>query len=97
MYFLLESRLSPERQRALLRTFGNACNMLARVAGRLCPAYSSPDPSRIDVEEWLAQRDREASKLQTDTLWYAKAAFWGTISVGIVGIIVTIFAALFGK
>jgi hypothetical protein len=66
-------------------------------SGSLVPGLSSPDPSRIDIEEWLAQRDREASKLQTDTLWYAKAAFWGTISVGIAGIIVTIFAALFGK
>ena len=65
--------------------------------GSAVPGISSPDPSRIDVEEWLAEKDREASKLQVDTLWYAKAAFGGTISVGVAGIIVTIVAALFGK
>jgi hypothetical protein len=62
-------------------------------SGSAVPGISNPDPSRIDVEEWLAEKDREASKLQADTLWYAKAAFWGTISVGIAGIIVTIIAS----
>jgi hypothetical protein len=66
-------------------------------SGSIVPGISSPDPLRIDVEEWLALKDREASKLQSDTLWYAKAAFWGTVVVGVAGIIVTIFAALLGS
>jgi hypothetical protein len=89
-------------QLAILNKLG-ASNVRPRLqyAGAGCgsavPGISSPDPSRIDVEEWLAEKDREASKLQADTLWYAKAAFWATISVGVAGIIVTMVAALFGK
>jgi hypothetical protein len=46
-----------------------------------------------DVEDWLAKKDREASKLQTDTLWWAKAA----ALIGLGGIIVAVLVAVFGK
>jgi hypothetical protein len=39
--------------------------------------------TRGDVEQWLAERNREATKLQLDTLWWAKAAKAGERSGGI--------------
>jgi hypothetical protein len=102
MRFMLVGMPLTPAQLAILNKLG-ASNVRPRLqyagagSGSAVPGISSPDPSRIDVEEWLAEKDREASKLQTDTLWYAKAAFWGTISVGVAGIIVTILAAVFGK
>jgi hypothetical protein len=71
--------LTPE-QIDILEKLGpsNVRNRLeyARVAGTsVLPGLRSHD----DVEEWLSQKDRQASKLQADTLRYAKAAFWGTV------------------
>jgi hypothetical protein len=40
--------------------------------------------TRGDVEDWLAEQDREAAKRQIDTLWWAKAATW----IGVAGILV---------
>jgi hypothetical protein len=40
--------------------------------------------TRSDVEEWLAEKSREATKLQLNILWWAKAAFW----VGVTSILV---------
>jgi hypothetical protein len=93
--------LSPE-QINLLNKMG-APNVRQRMQhagagdGSIVQGLGNPWMSRGDVEEWLAEKDREASKLQADTLWWAKAAFWGTVSVGIVGIVVTIVAALLAK
>jgi hypothetical protein len=42
--------------------------------------------TRSDVEEWLAEKSREATKLQLNILWWAKAAFW----VGVTSILVTL-------
>ncbi|SHN87173.1 hypothetical protein SAMN05444170_7043 [Bradyrhizobium erythrophlei] len=52
-----------------------------------------PEVSHSDVEGWLAKKDSEASKLQADTLWWAKAA----ALIGLVGIIVAVLVAVFGK
>jgi hypothetical protein len=46
--------------------------------------------TRGDVEEWLAEKGREAAKLQLDILWWAKAAAW----IGLIGILVTIAIAV---
>jgi hypothetical protein len=46
-------------------------------------ARASP---RSDVEEWLAEKSREAIKLQLNILWWAKPAFW----VGVTSILVTL-------
>lgn len=48
------------------------------------------DLTRSDVEAWLAEKDRAARRLQSDTLWWAKAAAW----IGIAGIVVAIAIAL---
>jgi hypothetical protein len=49
--------------------------------------------TRGDVEDWLAEQDREATKRQMDTLWWAKAAAW----IGAAGILVAIVIAALGK
>jgi hypothetical protein len=49
--------------------------------------------TRGDVEEWLAERTREAAKLQLDTLWWAKAAAWISGIVGGICILVAIALA----
>jgi hypothetical protein len=49
------------------------------------------DMTRGDIEEWLAEQSRKASKQQDDILWWAKAATW--VAVG--GIVVaTVIAGL---
>jgi hypothetical protein len=48
--------------------------------------------TRSDVEEWLAQEDRAAQKLQLDILWWAKAA----ACLGAVGIVVAVAIAAVG-
>jgi|HubBroStandDraft_4_1064222.scaffolds.fasta_scaffold146036_2 hypothetical protein len=42
--------------------------------------------TRGDVEEWLAEKSQEATKLQRDILWWAKAATW----IGVTNILVMI-------
>ena len=42
--------------------------------------------TRGDVEEWLAEKSQEDSKLQHDILWWAKAATW----IGVRSILVMI-------
>jgi len=42
--------------------------------------------TRGDVEEWLAEKSQEDSKLKHDILWWAKAATW----VGVTSILVMI-------
>jgi hypothetical protein len=84
-----EMPLTPA-QLAMLNKLG-AANVRPRLqyagagSGSAVPGISSPDPSRIDVEEWLAEKDREASRLQADTLWYAKARFGGRFWSGLLG------------
>jgi hypothetical protein len=61
------------------------------------PGADSPVPglgpgfgmARGDVEGWLAEQDREATKRQIDTLWWAKAAAW----ISAAGILVAIVIA----
>ena len=69
-------------QLAILNKLG-ASNVRPRLqyagagSGSAVPGISSPDPSRIDVEEWLAEKDRETSKLQADTLGMREGSFLG--------------------
>jgi hypothetical protein len=59
-------------------------------AGSVVPGLGpSIGMTRGDVEEWLAERSQEATKLQLDILWWAKAA----TLIGGVGILVTIAIA----
>jgi hypothetical protein len=46
--------------------------------------------TRSDVEEWLAEKNREAAKLQLNIFWWAKA---GALIAGI-GILVAIVIAI---
>ena|SRR5579872_996418 len=46
------------------------------------------DVVRREVEDWLYDKDRETAKLQTDILWWAKAATWiGGLSLLVVVVI----------
>jgi hypothetical protein len=42
--------------------------------------------TRGDVEEWLAEKNQEVTKLQLNILWWARAATW----VGLTSILVTV-------
>src|SRR6266480_2474056 len=64
--------------------------------GSVVPGLGNGMISRGDVEDWLTEQERKATSLQARTLWWAKAAFWGTVSVGVTGIIATVVIALFG-
>jgi hypothetical protein len=46
--------------------------------------------TRGDVEDWLAEQNRDANELQLRILWWAKAAAW----IGIAGIPVAILTAV---
>jgi len=46
---------------------------------------------RGDVEDWLAERDRESDKREADTLFFNKAAAW---MAGLALVVSTIFALL---
>ena len=46
---------------------------------------------RGDVEDWLAERDRESDKREADTLFFNKAAAW---MAGLALVVATIFALL---
>jgi hypothetical protein len=48
---------------------------------------------RGDVEDWLAERVRESAKLEADTLFFTKAAFW----IGGLGLLVAIIIALLDR
>jgi hypothetical protein len=62
--------------------------------GSIVPGLGRPkDLLRGDVEEWLAEKDKEAAKLQQKTLAWARAAAW----ISIVGIVVAVVLALIGK
>jgi hypothetical protein len=49
--------------------------------------------TRGDVEDWLAEQDREAAKQRVDTLWWAKTAAW----ISALGILVAIAIAALGR
>jgi hypothetical protein len=49
--------------------------------------------TRGDVEEWVAEQTRAATKLQIDTLRWAKAAAW----IGVAGIAVSAALAVLDK
>jgi hypothetical protein len=42
--------------------------------------------TRSAVEDWLAEKSQEATRLQLKILWWARAAFW----VGVTSILVTL-------
>lgn len=52
---------------------------------------------RGDVEEWIAERNAAADRLQSQTLWWAKAAAWIAGLIGIVGIVVAVLIAVNNK
>jgi hypothetical protein len=59
-------------------------------AGSVVPGLGpSFDMTRGEVEEWLAEKSQEATKLQLNILWWAKAAAW----IGFAGILVAIAIA----
>jgi hypothetical protein len=45
--------------------------------------------TRGDVEEWLVEKSQEATKLQRDILWWAKAATWVGVTIILVMIALT--------
>jgi hypothetical protein len=61
--------------------------------GSVVPGLLDGMISRGDVEDWLAERSREATKLQSDTLWWAKAAAW----IAGISILVSVLVSLIGK
>ncbi len=53
--------------------------------GALVPGLLDDNQLRGDVEDWLAERNRQSDKLQAETLWWAKATaarleWWGQLS-----------------
>jgi hypothetical protein len=49
--------------------------------------------TRSDVEDWLAERSKEAAQQQSDILWWAKAAAY----ISAAGIVIAVIIALLGK
>jgi hypothetical protein len=50
------------------------------------PGLGPGGMTRSAVEDWLAEKSQEATKLQHDILWWAKAATW----IGVTSILVMI-------
>jgi hypothetical protein len=78
----MEQRLSL-LQIERVEAFGEpAVDRSEEIEGLIALALISPEPrhahrrapgpvSHSDVEDWLGKKDREASRLQADTLWWA--------------------------
>jgi hypothetical protein len=67
-------------------------------AGAMVPALGRGyGMDRGDVEDWLAERTRETEKMQSDTLWWAKAAAWIGAIGSAVGVVVAIIIAALGR
>jgi hypothetical protein len=81
------NRLGIENVKLKLSYAGPGAGSVVRGLG---PGYGM---TRGDVEDWLAEQDREAARRQIDTLWWAKAAAW----IGAAGILVAIVIAALGK
>jgi hypothetical protein len=63
----------------------------------LVPGLLDDNQLRGDVEDWLAERNRQSDKLQAETLWWAKAAAWIAGAFGVIGTVVAIGVAFLGK
>jgi hypothetical protein len=77
-------RLAPDKIRSKLASAG---------AGRdaIVPGLGNGMMLRGDVEDWLAERDRESAKREADTLSFNKAAAW---MAGLALLLATIIALL---
>jgi hypothetical protein len=62
------------------------------VIGSFGPGFSM---TRGDVEEWLVEKSQEATKLQRDILWWAKAATWVGVTIILVMIALTALSYIF--
>ena len=59
--------------------------------GATVPGLGNGMMLRGDVEDWLAERDRESDKREADTLFFNKAAAW---MAGLALVVATVFALL---
>src|SRR5262249_30432656 len=79
-------RVGPENVRSKLAYSGTG-------RGATVPGLGKGMMLRGDVEDWLAERVRESAKLEADTLFFTKAAFW----IGGLGLLVAIIIAQFDR
>jgi|GEM_PF-4919834 hypothetical protein len=79
-------RVGPENVRSKLAYAGTG-------RGATVPGLGKGMMLRGDVEDWLAERVRESAKLEADTLFFTKAAFW----IGGLGLLVAIIIALLDR
>ena len=77
-------RLAPDKIRSKLASAGVG-------RGATVPGLGDGMMLRGDVEDWLAERDRESAKREADTLFFNKAAAWMT---GLALLLATIIALL---
>jgi hypothetical protein len=77
-------RLAPDKIRSKLASAGVG-------RGATVPGLGDGMMLRGDVEDWLAERDRESAKREADTLFFNKAAAW---MAGLALLLATIIALL---
>src|SRR5262249_58222184 len=77
-------RVGPENVRSKLAYAGTG-------RGATVPGLGKGIMLRGDVQDWLAERVRESAKLEADTLFFTKAAFW----IGGVGLLDLVIIDLF--
>jgi hypothetical protein len=77
-------RLAPDKIRSKLASAGAG-------RGTTVPGLGDGMMLRGDVEDWLAERDRESAKREADTLFFNKAAAW---MAGLALLLATIIALL---
>ena len=77
-------RLAPDKIRSKLASVGAG-------RGATVPGLGDGMMLRGDVEDWLAERDRESAKREADTLFFNKAAAW---MAGLALLLATIIALL---
>jgi hypothetical protein len=65
--------------------------------GSIVPGLLDGMVLRGDVEEWIAKRNETADRLQSQTLWWAKAAAWIAGLIGLAGIVVAVLIAIIHK
>jgi hypothetical protein len=51
--------------------------------------------TRSDVEDWLSEKDRAAANLQTNILWWAKAAAWISGASILVAVVIAALSYVF--
>ena len=77
-------RLAPDKIRSKLASAGAG-------RGATVPGLGDGMMLRGDVEDWLAERDRESAEREADTLFFNKAAAW---MAGLALLLATIIALL---